>query len=108
MDASRESDNHRSHDRSGEADLAQVRLYHPVIPDPVDLLIVVQAFKEMSKGEATASAMERSLTSIEKKIDELLAQAEENIKAAKDGDTAAAELGSSSEHARRSVDEKRI
>jgi hypothetical protein len=36
----------------------------------------VQALKELAKGERTASALENHLDSLEKKIEELLAQAD--------------------------------
>jgi hypothetical protein len=36
----------------------------------------VQALKELAKGERTASALESHLDSLEKKIEELLAQAD--------------------------------
>jgi len=36
-----------------------------------------QAFQELAKGERTASALENHLTALERKIDELLAQADE-------------------------------
>lgn len=35
-----------------------------------------QAFQELAKGERTASALENNLTALERKIDELLAQAD--------------------------------
>ncbi|QDS67470.1 hypothetical protein FKW77_000906 [Venturia effusa] len=37
-----------------------------------------KAFKELQKGEQTAAALENHLTSLEKKIDDLLASAEAN------------------------------
>ncbi|KAF2134254.1 hypothetical protein P153DRAFT_280213 [Dothidotthia symphoricarpi CBS 119687] len=38
---------------------------------------LAEAFKELSRGEQTAASMEQHLDSIEKKIEELLAQAEQ-------------------------------
>jgi len=46
--------------------------------------LVRQAFKELQRGEQTAAALENHLDSLEKKIEELLAQAE---KAEKDLET---------------------
>ncbi|KAI9869978.1 MAG: hypothetical protein M1830_004874 [Pleopsidium flavum] len=40
---------------------------------------LAQAFKDLSKGERTASVMEDHLTSLEKKIDELLASVDEKV-----------------------------
>lgn len=39
-----------------------------------------QAFRELAKGEQTASALEQQLSSMEKKLDELLARAEQDQK----------------------------
>ena len=39
---------------------------------------LVQALQELSKGEATATAMENKLSLLEQKIDELLANVAEN------------------------------
>ncbi|KAF2842976.1 hypothetical protein M501DRAFT_1012358 [Patellaria atrata CBS 101060] len=36
-----------------------------------------QAFKELQKGESTAAALEKHLTELESKIEELLAKADE-------------------------------
>jgi len=54
-----------------------------------------QAFKDLQRGEATAAALENHLGALEKKIDELLASAEENQtmadRKAEASETAAAE-----------------
>jgi exonuclease VII small subunit len=39
--------------------------------------MISQAFKELARGERAAAAMENHLNSLEKKIEELLAKAEE-------------------------------
>ena len=39
-----------------------------------------QAFKELARGESTATALENHLDSLEKKIEEMLAKAEEEEK----------------------------
>ncbi|KAF1971453.1 hypothetical protein BU23DRAFT_182678 [Bimuria novae-zelandiae CBS 107.79] len=39
-----------------------------------------QAFKELARGESTATALENHLDSLEKKIEEMLARAEEEEK----------------------------
>jgi len=39
--------------------------------------MLAQAFKDLARGEQTADAMEKHLNVIEKKIEELLAKAEE-------------------------------
>ncbi|EON64909.1 hypothetical protein W97_04143 [Coniosporium apollinis CBS 100218] len=49
-------------DKSGEADMAQ-------------------AFKDLARGEQTASVLENHLTALERKIDELLAKADEDQRA---------------------------
>lgn len=41
-------------------------------------MVLVQAFKDLQRGEQTATALENHLSALEKKIDELLASAEEN------------------------------
>jgi len=43
-------------------------------------MIHVQAFQELNKGEQTASALEKQLSAMEAKIDELLAAAEKTQK----------------------------
>jgi len=43
-----------------------------------------QVFKDLARGEQTASAIETHLDDLEKKIDELLAKAEENQQMAND------------------------
>lgn len=53
------------------------------IPDQTDPINAgdadfAQAFKDLARGEKTASALERQLSAMEKKIDELLAQAEKD------------------------------
>ncbi|KAL8744785.1 MAG: hypothetical protein Q9190_003015 [Brigantiaea leucoxantha] len=42
-------------------------------PEALDL---AQAFQELARGEQTASVMEKQLTTLEQKIDDLLATAE--------------------------------
>lgn len=41
---------------------------------------MMQAFQELNKGEQTASALEKQLSAMEAKIDELLAAAEKTQK----------------------------
>ncbi|KAF2141785.1 uncharacterized protein K452DRAFT_298450 [Aplosporella prunicola CBS 121167] len=43
---------------------------------------LAQAFKDLARGERTASAMEDHLTALERKIDEMLAQANANAESA--------------------------
>ncbi|KAF1845762.1 uncharacterized protein K460DRAFT_114843 [Cucurbitaria berberidis CBS 394.84] len=45
---------------------------------------LAQAFKELQRGEHTAAALENHLDSLEKKIEELLAQAEKAEQEMKD------------------------
>jgi hypothetical protein len=40
--------------------------------------MLVQAFKDLQRGEQTATALENHLSSLEKKIDDLLSSAETN------------------------------
>ena len=42
--------------------------------------MLVQAFQELARGEQTAAALEKQLSSIERKIEELLAQATQDEK----------------------------
>ncbi|KAI9714444.1 MAG: hypothetical protein M1820_000405 [Bogoriella megaspora] len=47
---------------------------------PGDEVDLAQAFKDVAKGEQQASALENNLTALEKKIDDLLARAQEDQK----------------------------
>ncbi|ORY64374.1 uncharacterized protein BCR38DRAFT_434928 [Pseudomassariella vexata] len=51
-------------------------------PSDADL---AQAFKDLTKGEQQAAALERNLTSLESKLDALLAQFEDAAKEAETG-----------------------
>ncbi|KAF2854673.1 hypothetical protein T440DRAFT_514562 [Plenodomus tracheiphilus IPT5] len=58
-------------------------------PGPQSDADLAQAFKELQRGEQTAAALESHLDSLEKKIEELLAQAEkaeQELKADADAD----------------------
>jgi exonuclease VII small subunit len=61
--------------------------------------MLVQAFKDLQRGEQTATALENHLSSLEKKIDDLLASAEANQ------DTAADKAKSSKEQVESAKDE---
>jgi len=68
------SDNPDTNGQSGEADFAKVKMRNsPRMRPETDT--DSQAFKELTRGEQTAAALEKQLSSIEKKIEELLAQA---------------------------------
>lgn len=54
---------------------------------------VRQALQELSKGERTAAALESQLTRMEAKIDELLAQAEQEQQEVKSTDQSASNSG---------------
>jgi hypothetical protein len=58
-----------------QADFAQVRGFGCV--QVVGSLTVSQAFKDLARGERAAAALENHLNSLEKKIEELLAKADE-------------------------------
>ncbi|KAI8935901.1 hypothetical protein NX059_007413 [Plenodomus lindquistii] len=62
-------------------------------PGPQSEADLAQAFKELQRGEQTAAALESHLDSLEKKIEELLAQAEkaeQELKAEADAEDQAA------------------
>jgi len=60
-----------------EADFAKVRATTPEV-GRLRLTTTSQAFQELAKGEQTAAALESHLTSLEARIEQLLAQANEN------------------------------
>ena len=45
------------------------------------MLIIVKAFQELAKGEQTAAALENHLTNLEARIEQLLAQANQDQQA---------------------------
>ncbi|KAL9063713.1 MAG: hypothetical protein Q9157_008119 [Trypethelium eluteriae] len=67
-------------DSQGEdTDLAKVMILIETVT-VVILTAISQAFQEIAQGERQASAIENNLTSLEKKLDELLARANEDQK----------------------------
>lgn len=65
---------------SEEADFAKVR--RKTLCMKFDILTSKQTFQELAKGERTATALENSLSAVEAKIEELLAQAEKDQESA--------------------------
>ncbi len=64
----------------GEGDFAQVSHDDHTVKTGSPFNFLLQALKEVARGESTASAMEKQLASIEAKIDALLKAAEEDEK----------------------------
>ena len=62
---------------SNETDFAQVFPAEPFWHATELLMSHQQAFQDLAQGERTAAALEHHLTALEKKIEELLAKADE-------------------------------